>query len=89
MRNQGLTSMSRHVGSWEPGRCWVPHNPHSQPGSWILAAAQSPGDTIGSENITDGLGLALTAMVWIVLGYSLTLASSSPGIAGTEVAASS
>ena len=30
------------------------------------------GDTIGSESVTDGLGLALTGAAWILLGYALT-----------------
>lgn len=45
-----------------------------------LAAAQFPifivagaiGDGVGSENLTDGLGLALTGAAWTLLGYALT-----------------
>jgi hypothetical protein len=72
---------------------------HSLPGRWswlpigivlaqfpIFIVAGAIGDTIGSEDTTDGLGLALTGVVWIVLGYSLTLASPSRGVADTEVA---
>lgn len=63
---------------------------HSLPGRWrwlplgillaqfpIFIVAGAIGDTIGSEDTTDGLGLALTGVVWMVLGYSLTLDASS------------
>lgn len=39
-------------------------------GRYIVAGAT--GDGIGSENVTDGLGLALTGAVWVLLGYALT-----------------
>lgn len=63
---------------------------HSLPGRWrwlplgvlvvqfpIFIVAGAIGDTVGSEETTDGLGLALTGAVWMILGYSLTLDSSS------------
>jgi hypothetical protein len=63
---------------------------HSLPGQWrwlplgvllaqfpVFVVAGAIGDTIGSEDTTDGLGLALSGVVWMVLGYSLTLDSTS------------
>ena len=38
----------------------------------IFIIAGAVGDTIGSESVTDGLGLALTGAAWILLGYALT-----------------
>jgi hypothetical protein len=38
----------------------------------IFIVAGAIGDTIGSETVTDGLGLALTGAAWILLGYALT-----------------
>lgn len=62
----------------------------SLPGRWRwlplgLLAAQFPifvvagaiGDSTGSEEVTDGLGLALTGAAWILLGYAMTRRPSS------------
>ena len=38
----------------------------------IFIIAGAVGDTIGSESLTDGLGLALTGAAWMLLGYALT-----------------
>ncbi len=37
----------------------------------IFIVAGAIGDGIGSENITDGLGLALTGVGWTLLGYAI------------------
>ena len=38
----------------------------------IFIIAGAVGESIGSETVTDGLGLALTGAAWILLGYALT-----------------
>lgn len=38
----------------------------------IFIVAGAVGDGIGSENVTDGLGLALTGAAWILLGYAIS-----------------
>lgn len=63
---------------------------HSLPGRWrwlplVVVVVQFPifivagaiGDSVGSEHTTDGLGLALTGAVWVLLGYSLMIGAAS------------
>lgn len=38
----------------------------------IFVVAGAIGDGLGSEEVTDGLGLALTGAAWMLLGYSLS-----------------
>jgi hypothetical protein len=47
----------------------------------IFIVAGAVGDGIGSENVTDGLGLALTGAAWILLGYAISERSSLPAAA--------
>lgn len=38
----------------------------------VFAVSEEIGSGTGSENVTDGLGLALTGALWLLLGYALT-----------------
>lgn len=64
------------VNRWLPGRLrWLPLAVLGAQFP-IFALAGAIGDTIGSVDVTDGLGLALTGAVWTGLGYTLTSSSS-------------
>jgi len=44
----------------------------------IFIVAGAIGDGVGSEDLTDGLGLALTGLAWILLGYVVSEKAQSP-----------
>ena len=44
----------------------------------IFIVAEAIGDGVGSEDLTDGLSLALTGLAWILLGYAISEKSQSP-----------
>jgi hypothetical protein len=44
----------------------------------IFIVAGATGEVVGSEVVTDGLGLALTGAAWILLGYAIAQHSPSP-----------
>lgn len=73
-----LTGAVIAVDHWLPGRWrWLPLAViGAQFPIFIVAGAI--GDTIGSADTTDGLGLALTGAAWMVLGYALSLRSQPP-----------